>query len=154
MNLATKLVSLRKQNGLTQMELAERINVTRQAISRWEVGTAVPSIDNLKVLGDLYKVPVDYLLNDDYIEIPKPDNYTQITKSNSTPANDMSIQNATQLKRKYKMFFFCVVAIVASLFAIIFVSKIQKQKQVENIPIAEMTVEEDDNYDIVTFSLE
>lgn len=63
--LATKLVSLRKQKGLTQMELAEKLNVSRQAISRWEVGAAVPSTDNLKVLGDLYEVPVDYLLNEE-----------------------------------------------------------------------------------------
>ena len=64
-SLPTKLVSLRKQKGLTQMELAEKLNVSRQAISRWEVGAAIPSTDNLKVLGDLYGVSFDYLLNDD-----------------------------------------------------------------------------------------
>ena len=64
MSLAEKLVSLRKQKGLTQMDLAERLNVSRQAISRWEAGAAVPSTDNLKVLGELYGVSVDYLLND------------------------------------------------------------------------------------------
>lgn len=47
------------------MDLAEKLGVSRQAISRWEVGTAVPSTDNLKTLSDLYGVPVDYLLNDD-----------------------------------------------------------------------------------------
>lgn len=64
MNLPIKLASLRKQNGLTQLELAEKLNVSRQAISRWEVGTAVPSTDNLRVLSNLYGVSVDYLLND------------------------------------------------------------------------------------------
>ncbi len=64
MNLAEKLISLRKQKGLTQLELAERLNVSRQAISRWEVGTAVPGTDNLKFLSELYGVSVDYLLND------------------------------------------------------------------------------------------
>lgn len=64
MSLAEKLVALRKQKGLTQMELAEKLNVSRQAISRWEVGSAVPSTDNLKTLGDLYGVSVDYLLSD------------------------------------------------------------------------------------------
>ena len=68
MSLEEKLVSLRKQKGLTQMDLAEQLNVSRQAISRWEVGAAVPSTDNLKVLGELYGVPVDYLLNDDTTE--------------------------------------------------------------------------------------
>ena len=64
MSLAEKLVSLRKQKGLTQMDLAEQLNVSRQAISRWEVGVAVPSTDNLKVLSDLYGVSVDFLLDD------------------------------------------------------------------------------------------
>ena len=69
MNLSAKLTSLRKQKGLTQMDLAEKLNVSRQAISRWEVGTAVPSTDNLKVLSELYGVTVDYLLNDDTVPI-------------------------------------------------------------------------------------
>lgn len=62
--LPAKLSSLRKRQGLTQLELAEKLNVSRQAISRWEVGTAVPTTDNLKVLSNLYGVTVDYLLND------------------------------------------------------------------------------------------
>lgn len=82
MTLATKLVSLRKQKGLTQMELAEKLNVSRQAISRWEVGAAVPSMENLKTLGKLYAVSVDYLLDDlmdaseDPEEIPKNNDKT------------------------------------------------------------------------------
>ena len=55
MNLHTKLASLRKQKGLTQTDLAEKLNVSRQAISKWEGGYAVPSTDNLKVLSDLSK---------------------------------------------------------------------------------------------------
>lgn len=51
------------------MKLAEMMNVSRQAISRWEVGAAVPSTDNLKFLGNLYGVPLEYLLHDD---APKP----------------------------------------------------------------------------------
>ena len=71
MSLAEKLVSLRKRAGLTQLDLAEKLNVSRQAISRWEVGIAVPSTDNLKVLGELYGVPVDFLLNDEMEVVPK-----------------------------------------------------------------------------------
>lgn len=65
MILAEKLTLLRKQNGLTQMDLAERLNVSRQAISRWEVGAAVPRIDILIILSDLYGTTVDYLVKDD-----------------------------------------------------------------------------------------
>lgn len=64
MKLEEKLVSLRKTNGLTQMKVAEILNVSRQAVSRWEVGDAVPSTENLKYLSNLYGIPIDYLLND------------------------------------------------------------------------------------------
>lgn len=64
MSLAEKLITLRKQKGLTQMELAETLNVSRQAVSRWEVGIAMPSMDNLRTLGKLYAVSVDSLLDD------------------------------------------------------------------------------------------
>lgn len=52
MKLEERLISLRKEKGLSQMKLAEMMNVSRQAISRWEVGAAVPSTDNLKFFGE------------------------------------------------------------------------------------------------------
>ena len=64
MKLEEKLVSLRKAKGLSQMKLAEKMNVSRQAISRWETGAAIPSSENLKYLSDLYSVSLDYLLSD------------------------------------------------------------------------------------------
>ena len=60
-----KLAFLRKEKGLTQMELAEELNVSRQAVSRWETGTSIPTTENLACLSKLYQVPVDYLLNED-----------------------------------------------------------------------------------------
>ena len=54
MKLEEKLVSLRKAKGLSQMKLAEKMNVSRQAISRWETGAAIPSSENLKYLSDLF----------------------------------------------------------------------------------------------------
>lgn len=64
MKLEEKLVSLRKAKGLSRMKLAEKMNVSRQAISRWETGAAIPSSENLKYLSDLYSVSLDYLLSD------------------------------------------------------------------------------------------
>lgn len=64
MELKEKLVALRKEKGLTQLAVAEKLDVSRQAISRWESGMALPSTDNLKCLGALYGVPVDYLINE------------------------------------------------------------------------------------------
>lgn len=62
MELNEKLVALRKKKGLSQAELAEAINVSRQAISRWEVGTAIPSADNLMWLSKFYVVSMDELM--------------------------------------------------------------------------------------------
>lgn len=73
MELKEKLVNLRKKNGLSQAELAEAINVSRQAISRWEVGSAIPSADNLMWLSKFYKVSMDELMDtscDDEQDIP------------------------------------------------------------------------------------
>ena len=65
MELNEKLLSLRKKNKLTQAQVAETLDVSRQAISNWETGAVLPSTDNLKALSRLYQVPADSLLNDD-----------------------------------------------------------------------------------------
>jgi len=80
MNLPEKLVYLRKQKGLSQEELAERMELSRQAISRWESGGAVPGIESLKLLSCLYGVTVDSLIDDTQDVSPEP------TSSESTSA--------------------------------------------------------------------
>ena len=65
MNLEEKLISLRKANGLSQLKLAEKMGVSRQAISKWEAGSSKPSTESLKTLVALYDVPLEYLLNED-----------------------------------------------------------------------------------------
>ena len=69
MELSKKLKHLRKQKGLSQLELAEKLQVSRQAASGWEAGSSRPSTENLKCLGALYDVPLEYLLNDDALEL-------------------------------------------------------------------------------------
>lgn len=72
MRLEEKLTVLRKESGYTQLDLAEKVRVSRQAISKWETGRALPSAENLKYLSELFGVSVDYLLSDDMTEEPKP----------------------------------------------------------------------------------
>lgn len=64
MKLTDKLISLRKESGLTQTELAEKLTVSRQTVSNWELGEAIPSADNLGRLSELYGVSMDYLMSD------------------------------------------------------------------------------------------
>ena len=66
MKLSDKIVGLRKSNGMSQEDLAEKLDVSRQAISRWESGTAMPDANNILQLSKLLGVTTDYLLNDDY----------------------------------------------------------------------------------------
>ena len=66
MNLPDKIIKLRKENGWSQEELAEKLDVSRQAISRWENGTALPDAQNVLQISKLFHVTTDYLLNDDY----------------------------------------------------------------------------------------
>lgn len=68
MKLSEKILMLRKQKGMSQEELAERLNVSRQAVSRWEGGSALPDATNVLQLSKLFEVSADYLLNDDYEE--------------------------------------------------------------------------------------
>lgn len=65
MKLHEKLYQLRKEKGLTQAELAERLEVSRQSVSNWEIGTTIPSTKRLRDLSQLYDVPLDCLLNED-----------------------------------------------------------------------------------------
>ncbi len=63
MSTMERIKKLRIERGISQEELAERVNVSRQTISKWENGLAVPSGDNLARLGKALEVPVDALLN-------------------------------------------------------------------------------------------
>lgn len=64
MKLGEKLSFLRKQRGMTQMELAEKLDISRQAVSRWEQGTSEPSTENLVSIGKLFDVSIDDLVNE------------------------------------------------------------------------------------------
>ena len=64
MELSQKLKELRKKQGLTQLELAERLFVSRQAISGWEAETSRPSTENLQSLSRLFNIPLETLLDD------------------------------------------------------------------------------------------
>ena len=65
MILAEKIARLRKRNGWSQEELAEKINVSRQAVSKWESAQTVPDLEKILMLGDLFGVTTDYLLKDE-----------------------------------------------------------------------------------------
>lgn len=144
MSLAEKLVSLRKQKGLTQMELAGELHVSRQAVSRWEVGAAVPSTDNLMVLSELYGVSVDCLLYDDE---EKPSTEYSVQKPNEKDGKDYR-------KILYRYIGVSIVALVMvviiATLAMILQGQRNNLKQV--MPIGEMDTIVEDDYTVHGFS--
>ncbi|MCR5299748.1 MAG: helix-turn-helix domain-containing protein [Erysipelotrichaceae bacterium] len=66
--LGNKIAKKRRDIGLTQIEFADKLNVTRQTVSRWEAGTVMPDIDKIGDIAQLLDVSCDYLLKDDVEE--------------------------------------------------------------------------------------
>lgn len=69
MNLGENIFNLRKKKGLSQEQLGEYINVTRQTISNWELGETTPNPEQLKLLSKILNVSIDELLDNDIKEI-------------------------------------------------------------------------------------
>lgn len=65
MTSGEKIKKLRKEAGFTQEQLAERLSVSRQAVTKWETDKGIPDIENIKALSDIMNVSFDYLLKDE-----------------------------------------------------------------------------------------
>ena len=62
MNIADRIQNLRKTKGISQEELADKIGVSRQAISKWESEQSIPEIDKIIIMSDYFEVTTDYIL--------------------------------------------------------------------------------------------
>ena len=89
MTFSEKLMDLRRKAGLSQEQLADRLGVTRQSVSKWESGTAMPELVKLISLSDIFGVSVDYLVKD-YLEEPE----------SAGGGDDLSAQQAVRLEKK------------------------------------------------------
>ena len=65
MSLGNKILDLRKKKGLSQEQLGEQVNVTRQTISNWELGETAPNPEQLKLLSKILNISIDELLDND-----------------------------------------------------------------------------------------
>lgn len=79
MEFNNKLYELRKQKGFSQEELAHRLNVSRQTVSKWEVGESTPDMEKLVAISDLFEVSLDELIKGEKAE-PK-ETSEQVVKS-------------------------------------------------------------------------
>ena len=72
MKLSKQIIRIRKLNNLTQEELANDLNVTRQAVSKWERDISLPDLETIKLISNKYNVSIDTLMNNDVIDEEEP----------------------------------------------------------------------------------
>lgn len=95
MILAEKIALLRRQTGWSQEELANQLNVSRQAVSKWESGASIPDLDKVLKLSALFEVTTDYLLKD---EQEQPDAAVPVPQEerNTEPCRTVSLEEANE----------------------------------------------------------
>ena len=71
--IAQNLSELRRSASMTQIELAQKLNYSDKAVSKWERGESIPDVAVLKQIADLFGVSVDYLLSEDHTSLPRED---------------------------------------------------------------------------------
>ena len=103
MILADKIIDLRKKNGLSQEELAEKMNVSRQSVSKWEGAQSVPDLNKIIMLSEIFGVTTDYLLKD---ELGEPE-FTP-TEDKGTPLRQVSMEEANAYLEANRRFSFKV----------------------------------------------
>ena len=89
MILADKIITLRKKNGWSQEELAEKVGVSRQAISKWEGAQSVPDLDKILRMSEIFGVTTDFLLKDEI----ETEEYTD-SAAEDTPLRGVSMEEA------------------------------------------------------------
>lgn len=145
MELNEKLLSLRKKNKLTQAQVSETLDVSRQAISNWETGAVLPSTDNLIALSRLYQVPVDHLLNGDTDPMPVPIKEKEVDKKEEAPPEPAKPTTYSKLDtlRKHSVI---VLLYLFTLFLVVLISVLvtlflTREKEPDVLDVSDLNVE-------------
>lgn len=102
MILADKIIEERKRCGWSQEDLAEKLDVSRQSVSKWEGAQSVPDLNRIIQMADLFGVSTDYLLKD---EMVKEENRTyQIESESNREVRKVSMEEASEFIRLRKQF--------------------------------------------------
>ncbi|MEE1144387.1 MAG: helix-turn-helix transcriptional regulator [Acutalibacteraceae bacterium] len=108
MTLGEKIKESRKQCGLSQEQLAEKMSVSRSAVAKWETDKGMPDVDNLKALSQLLSVSVDYLLDDgeaiDELVMREPYNLSEYGKGIRKTKKDRVIREKFPDAEIYTLF--------------------------------------------------
>lgn len=98
MILADKIIDLRKKNGFSQEELAEKLGVSRQSISKWEGAQAIPDVERIIAMSKIFSVSTDYLLND---EMEKQNTEKIMEDKNDNTDSDVPIRVSLEEANKF-----------------------------------------------------
>ena len=104
MEFAKKLYELRKEKGFSQEELAGRLDVTRQTVSKWELGDSTPDLEKLVLLAELFEISLDELVLD---KVPVT------TKLEELGAKVMTRENKQRARKGLKIFGIIAAAVLA-----------------------------------------
>lgn len=116
MEIGNKIMELRKKNGLSQEELAEKVGVARQTISKWELGETSPDLKQSKELSNIFNVSLDELVSNDIHNI-------LIEKTSNT-------EKLAGIILKLMKFFFIFIGIITVLYIIMFILRgVKSQKE-------------------------
>lgn len=99
------LKQLRNENGLSQEQLAEKIGLSRQSISKWEQGLSTPDVDNFVKLSEMYNVPIEALLKGEPVKAAEKitnENYPNEQNSNPERETNKDSEKAAPKKEKKK----------------------------------------------------
>ena len=113
MELSEKLLNLRKANDLTQEQLAEKINVSRQSVSKWESGQAMPELDKIVALCDIFHITTDALLKPSELDLLS-------VKTQMLENQQKNLENTIQKKERTKRTVLGCVSIYLIAFSILF----------------------------------
>ena len=95
MILADKIIENRKKNGWSQEELADRLGVSRQSVSKWEGAQAVPDMKKILQMSEIFGVSTDYLLRDDIEEVKLPEEAAPIDNGLEETVREVSMEEAS-----------------------------------------------------------
>ena len=140
MMLKERLVQLREENGIAQIELAERLHVTRQAVSRWEGGKTEPDVDTLIAIAKIFGVSLDYLCGAD--EVLRPERKEELPEKEKRKKSVRVIAGIAVL----------AVLVMIGLTALFTVGK--ESQQTEAMTFEQMTTESITDNEIDTFDFE
>lgn len=134
MILADKIIAQRKKNGWSQEELAEKMNVSRQAVSKWEAAQTTPDLKKILRLGKLFGVTTDYLLKDEIeTEVFTEDaEEAPIRKITLAEANEYLAQRKDASVKIAIATFLCMVSIIPLLL-------LSAAEEFSSLPITENT---------------